>query len=83
MSLINEQDKEGNTPMHLAANNGHIEIACLLRRRGTGVDLNATNRGGRLYCNGQCYVTNEVKTLPANGMPSLSYSAECSINILF
>ena len=45
-SLINEQDKEGNTPMDLVANNGHIEIACLLRRRGTGVDLNATNKGG-------------------------------------
>nr|POE55505.1 ankyrin repeat-containing protein [Quercus suber] len=43
-SLINEQDKEGNTPMHLAAINGHIEIAYLLRR-GTGVDLNATNGG--------------------------------------
>ena len=45
-SLINKQDKEGNTPMHLAANNGHIEIACLLRRQGTGVDLNATNKEG-------------------------------------
>ncbi|XP_075658560.1 protein ACCELERATED CELL DEATH 6-like isoform X2 [Castanea sativa] len=45
-SLINKQDKEGNTPMHLAANNGHIEIALLLRRRGTGVDLNATNKKG-------------------------------------
>ena len=45
-SLINEQDKKGNTPMHLAANNGHIEIACLLRRLGKGVDLNATNEGG-------------------------------------
>ena len=45
MSLINKQDKEGNTPMHLAAINGHIEIACLLRQ-GTVVDLNATNKGG-------------------------------------
>ena len=44
-SLINEQDKEGNSPMHLAAINGHLEIASLLSR-GRGVDLNATNKGG-------------------------------------
>ncbi|KAL0006218.1 hypothetical protein SO802_013779 [Lithocarpus litseifolius] len=43
--LINEQDIEGNTPMHLAADEGHFEIASQLGR-GNDVDLNSTNNDG-------------------------------------
>ena len=43
--LINEQDKEGNTPMHLAAIKGHDEVVYLLEK-GEGLDLNAKNKEG-------------------------------------
>ncbi|GMY21922.1 ankyrin repeat-containing protein At5g02620-like [Fagus crenata] len=42
--LINEQDKEGNTPMHLAAIKGHDDVVYLLEK-GEGLDLNAKNKG--------------------------------------
>ena len=43
--LVNEQDKEGNTPAHLAAINGNTYMA---RRLGecVGIVLNATNKEG-------------------------------------
>ena len=44
-SLINEQDKEGNTPMHLAAINGHYKIVDKLEHC-AGIQLNATNKEG-------------------------------------
>ena len=43
--LINEQDTEGNTPMHLAAYEGRFEIASQLGRE-NDVDLNSTNNDG-------------------------------------
>jgi ankyrin repeat protein len=43
--LINEQDKEGNTPMHLAAIKGHLKVVHLLEK-GKGLDLNAKNKEG-------------------------------------
>ncbi|KAF3947067.1 hypothetical protein CMV_026748 [Castanea mollissima] len=43
--LINEQDTKGNTPMHLAADEGHFEIASQLGRE-DDVDLNSTNNDG-------------------------------------
>ena len=42
--LINEQDTEGNTPMHLAAYEEHYEIASQLGRHND--DLNSTNNYG-------------------------------------
>uniref|UniRef100_A0A2N9FWI4 Uncharacterized protein n=1 Tax=Fagus sylvatica TaxID=28930 RepID=A0A2N9FWI4_FAGSY len=44
-ALINEQDKEGNTPMHLAAIKGHLKVVHLLEK-GKGLDLNAKNKEG-------------------------------------
>ena len=44
--LITEQDKEGNTPMHLAAIQEHFEIATRLLEHDEGVDLNSTNSDG-------------------------------------
>nr|POE70461.1 protein accelerated cell death 6 [Quercus suber] len=43
--LINEQDTEGNTPMHLAAYEGHFQIASQLGRE-NDVDLYSTNNDG-------------------------------------
>jgi ankyrin repeat protein len=43
--LINEQDKEGNTPMHLAAIKRHDKVVYLLEE-GEGLDLNAKNKEG-------------------------------------
>ena len=43
--LINEQDQEGNTPMHLAAVKGYYKI--LIKLAGCrNVDTNATNKEG-------------------------------------
>ena len=47
--LINEQDKEGNTPMHLAAIEGHYDLTFELEDGASqceGVNLNATNNKG-------------------------------------
>ena len=47
--LINKQDKEGNTPMHLAAIEGHYDLTSELEDGASqcgGVDLNATNNKG-------------------------------------
>uniref|UniRef100_A0A2N9GI56 PGG domain-containing protein n=1 Tax=Fagus sylvatica TaxID=28930 RepID=A0A2N9GI56_FAGSY len=41
--LINEQDEEGNTPIHLAAIKGHDRIVSILKK-GRGLDLNAKNK---------------------------------------
>ena len=45
MGLINEQDEEGNTPMHLAAIRGCYKVLLSLAHR-RGVDINATNKEG-------------------------------------
>ncbi|KAL4636686.1 hypothetical protein ACB092_03G026800 [Castanea dentata] len=45
LGLINEQDEEGNTPMHLAAINGHYWMLHHLEDH-TGFQLNATNEEG-------------------------------------
>lgn len=47
--LINEQDGEGNTPMHLAAIEGHYDLTSDLEDGAShcgGVDLNAKNNKG-------------------------------------
>ena len=47
--LISEQDKEGNTPMHLATIEGHYYLTSKLKDGASqcgGVDLNATNNKG-------------------------------------
>ncbi|GMY21926.1 protein ACCELERATED CELL DEATH 6-like [Fagus crenata] len=43
--LINEQDEEGNTPIHLAAIKGHDKVVSILKE-GRGLDLNAKNKDG-------------------------------------
>jgi ankyrin repeat protein len=43
--LINKQDKEGNTPMHLAAIKGYDHVVHLLEKV-KGLDLNAKNKEG-------------------------------------
>ena len=43
--LINQQDKDGNTPTNLAAINGHIYLNCEFGE-GRRVALNATNKEG-------------------------------------
>lgn len=43
--LINERDTEGNTPMHLAADEGNFHIVSQLGRE-NDVDLNSTNNDG-------------------------------------
>ena len=43
--LINEQDKEGNTPMHLAVIKGHGKVVSLLEKC-EGLDLNGKNKEG-------------------------------------
>ena len=45
LGLINMQDEEGNTPMHLAAFGGHYKVLLLLANR-RDVDINATNKEG-------------------------------------
>ena len=47
--LINEQDEEGNTPMHLAAIEGHYNLAFQLKDGASQhrfIDLNARNKEG-------------------------------------
>ena len=44
--LINEQDKEGNTSMHLATIKRLNEEVILLLEKGEGLDLNAKNKEG-------------------------------------
>ena len=43
--LINEQDKEGNTPLHIAALHGHAKILEMLARD-PRVDKGALNMAG-------------------------------------
>ena len=43
--LINEQDKEGNTPINLATIKRHNRVISLLKE-GEGLDLNAKNKEG-------------------------------------
>lgn len=45
VGLINEQDQEGNTPLHLAAINRNYEVLSLLGRK-RGFDLHAKNKQG-------------------------------------
>nr|POE72763.1 ankyrin repeat-containing protein yar1 [Quercus suber] len=45
-SLINQQNREGNTPLHWAAYNGHLAVVKLLV--GAGVDMWMKNAAGHL-----------------------------------
>ncbi|KAM4119544.1 hypothetical protein ACJW30_03G068100 [Castanea mollissima] len=54
--LINEQDEEGNTPMHLAAVEGYYKI--LIKLAGCrNVDTNATNKEGLTIMDKNCSST--------------------------
>ncbi|XP_075658556.1 protein ACCELERATED CELL DEATH 6-like [Castanea sativa] len=55
--LINEQDEEGNTPMHLAAVNGRYKILSKLARC-RDVDTNAVNKEGLTPMDKNCSSTN-------------------------
>jgi|ETN07SMinimDraft_1059922.scaffolds.fasta_scaffold27627_4 ankyrin repeat protein len=50
---VNAKDKDGFTPLHLAANKGHKEIVKLLIAE--GADVNAKDDGGRTPLHGTAY----------------------------
>ena len=73
--LINKQDEEGNTPMHLAAVKGRYKI--LLKLAGCrDVDTNAINKEGLTPVDKNCSSINLRIILQV----CLFRSAECSIN---
>ena len=73
--LINEQDEEGNTPMHLAAVKGRYKI--LLKLAGCrDVDTNAINKEGLTPMDKNCSSIN----LRIKLQVCLFCPAECSIN---
>ena len=73
--LINEQDEEGNTPMHLAAVKGHYKILLKLVRC-RDVDTNAVNKEGLTPMDKNCSSIN----LRIKLQGCLFCPAECSTN---